>query len=64
VKEGRTRRLLLQIWVRQSDVFVQGSLKNRRAQRIIAAGEERISTVVVDGESFRSLGLAQEAEMC
>jgi hypothetical protein len=50
--------------VRQSDIFVRGSLKNRRAERILAASEERISTVVVDGQSFLSLGLAQEAEVC
>jgi hypothetical protein len=31
---------------------------------VLAASAERISTVVVDGEGFRSLGLAQEVEMC
>jgi hypothetical protein len=54
----------MKLRVRQSDVFVRGSLKNRRAEWVLAASEERISTVVVDGESFRSLGLAQEAEVC
>jgi hypothetical protein len=48
----------------QSDDFVWGSLKGRRAKLVLAASAERISTVVVDEEGFPSLGLAQEAEMC
>jgi hypothetical protein len=39
--------------VRQSDVIVWGSLKGRRAERVLAESLVRILTVVVDG-----------AEMC
>jgi hypothetical protein len=50
--------------VRQSDVFVWGSLKGRRAKLVLAASAVRISTVVVDGEGFRSLRLLKGAVMC
>jgi uncharacterized protein YfaA (DUF2138 family) len=50
--------------LRDPDVLVWASLNGRPAKLVIAASQDRISTVVVNGESFRSLGLEKEDEIC
>jgi hypothetical protein len=50
--------------VLQSDVIAWGCLNGRPSKLVLAASPGRISTVIVDGEDFRLLGLKKEAEMC
>jgi hypothetical protein len=54
----------MKLAVRHPDVVVWASLKGRPAKFIPAASQERLPTVVVNGEVFRSLDQAHEAEMC
>jgi hypothetical protein len=46
------------------DVVVWASLKDRPAKSVLGASEDRLPMVVANGEGFRSLGQAPEAEMC
>jgi hypothetical protein len=54
----------MKLTVHHPDVVVVAHLKDLRAKLVLSASKEGLPTVVVDGEGFRSIGQASEAEMC